>query len=113
MRLFDESTSSLSLFPPKISSSQTKFTGNQALQRDIFFFFASVAVFAQPAKRSSHQTTSPKVLKCVVVNHRGNDIKIHHTEEDSCCDEGSTGSHRELQEDSLKSITSGKLLAFL
>ena len=25
-----------------------------------------------------------QVLKCVVVNHRGNDIKIHHTEEDSC-----------------------------
>ncbi|KAF3564513.1 hypothetical protein DY000_02014758 [Brassica cretica] len=109
---------SLSLFPPKISSSQTKFTGNQVLQRDIFVFFASVAVFAQPAKQSSYQTTSPKVsqigeqknrawsfsvlvylrveeekvLKCVLVNHTGSHSKIHHTEEDSGCDECSTGS---------------------
>ncbi|KAL0644343.1 hypothetical protein Bca4012_042633 [Brassica carinata] len=85
-----------------------KFTGNQVLQRDIFFFFAFVAVFAQPAKQSSHQTTSPKVnqiseqknrawsfsvlvylrveeekvLKCVLVNHTGSHSKIHHTEEE-------------------------------
>ncbi|KAL0748175.1 hypothetical protein Bca101_030177 [Brassica carinata] len=85
-----------------------KFTGNQVLQRDIFFFFAFVAVFAQPAKQSSHQTTSPKVLKCVLVNHTGSHSKIHHTEEeeDSGCDECSTGSQRERQEDSLNSITS-------
>uniref|UniRef100_A0A0D3EGG1 14-3-3 domain-containing protein n=1 Tax=Brassica oleracea var. oleracea TaxID=109376 RepID=A0A0D3EGG1_BRAOL len=108
-RLFDPSTSSLSLFPPKISSSQTKFTGNQVLQRKIFFFFASVAVFAQPAKQSYHQTTSLEVLKCVIVNHRGSHNMIHHTEEDSGCGECSTGSQTERQEDSLNSKTSGKL----
>ncbi|KAF3562739.1 hypothetical protein DY000_02014756 [Brassica cretica] len=43
----------------------------------------------------------------------GSHNKIHHTEEDSGCDECSTGSQRERQEDSLNSITSGKLLAFL
>ncbi|KAF3600044.1 hypothetical protein F2Q69_00037200 [Brassica cretica] len=100
---------SLSLFPPKISSSQTKFTGNQVLQRDIFFFFASVAVFAQPAKQSSHQTTSLEVLKCVIVNHRESHSRIHHTEEDSGCGECSTGSQTERQEDSLNAKTSGKL----
>ncbi|KAG2275850.1 hypothetical protein Bca52824_058405 [Brassica carinata] len=54
-----------------------------------------------------------QVLKCVLVNHTGSHNKIHHTEEDSGCAECSTGSQRERQEDSLNSITSGKLLAFL
>ncbi|WZZ85925.1 hypothetical protein YC2023_114504 [Brassica napus] len=88
---------------------RTKFTGNQVLQREIFFFFASVAVFAQPAKQSYHQTTSLEVLKCVIVNHRGSHSRIHHTEEDSGCGECSTGSQTERQEDSLNSKTSGKL----
>ncbi|KAF3584183.1 hypothetical protein F2Q69_00026948 [Brassica cretica] len=99
---------SLSLpFPHRICSSPTKSSQNQPRQRDLFIFFASVAVFAEPAKRSSHQTTSSKhgveeqkVLKCVLVNQRGSHIKIHHTEEDLGCEGGCTESQRGPQEES-------------
>ncbi|KAF3551402.1 hypothetical protein DY000_02001368 [Brassica cretica] len=54
-----------------------------------------------------------KVIKCVLVSQRGSHNKIHHTEEDSGCEECSTESQRKPHEHSVYTNTSGKLLAFL